>query len=243
MFENKEALMEAGLGEKEAKVYLSLLSIGSATVSDIAKRADIIRTTVYDVLDRLINRGIVSQVIREGVKYFEAADPDEILKILDEKRSKFKEALPELQSLQRSTVEKPVIETYERKEGLKNILEDMLKEGEDICGFSSMKLLELLEYYFPSFIERRAEKGIKSRVIMEKSEETQDLKEKGEEELREVRFIEEAEEFRLGHYIYGDKIAILLAEEREPVGILIEDENFAKEEKLIFERMWSIAEE
>ena len=237
----EEALKEFGLNDKETKVYLALLSLGTSSVNRIAEQADIIRTTAYDILKSLIEKGLASYVIKSGVKYYESAAPEKIIAILDEKKRKVQEILPALKKIREFVLEKPKVEIYEGKEGLKTILEDMLITKKDICGYSSVKLLKLLEYYFPNFIRRRAKLKIKTRVIMERSKETKKLKKKDTEELRELRFIKEASNFKLGYYIYGNKVSILIAKQEEPMGILIENEELAEAEKLIFERVWNQA--
>jgi len=52
--ETIEALRKFGLSEKEAKVYLSLLGSGKVLASEIAKKTNIHRQLVYDLLERLI---------------------------------------------------------------------------------------------------------------------------------------------------------------------------------------------
>ena len=41
-----EALVSLGINEKQAKVYLALIELGEATVQEIAKSAELNRTTV-----------------------------------------------------------------------------------------------------------------------------------------------------------------------------------------------------
>jgi HTH-type transcriptional regulator, sugar sensing transcriptional regulator len=239
--DKEEALKELGLNDREIKTYLALLRLGTSSVNKIARKATIIRTTAYDVLKALVEKGLASYVIKSGVKYYEAALPEKIISILDEKKKKILEVLLELNELRESVSEKPSVEIYEGKEGLKTILEDMLKTEENICGYTSVKLMELLNFYFPNFITRRAKLKIKTRIIMEKSKETEDLKKTGSKEFREVRFIENASKFRLGHYIYGNKVAILIAKKEQPMGILIDNEDLAEQEKAVFEQVWKIA--
>lgn len=240
--DKEEALKEIGLNDREIKVYLALLRLGTSSVNKIARKAAIIRTTAYDVLKSLVEKGLASYVIKSGVKYYEAALPEKIISILDEKKKKILEVLPELNELRESVSEKPAVEIYEGKEGLKTILEDMLKTKENICGYTSMKLMELLNFYFPNFITRRTKLKIKTRIIMEKSKETEDLKKTGPKEFREVKFIENASRFRLGHYIYGNKVAMLIAKKEQPMGILIDNEDLAEQEKAVFEYLWKTAE-
>ena len=57
------ALVNFGLSEKEAKVYLACLEIGDASANEISLKSDLPRTLVYDILERLIDSGLVSYAI------------------------------------------------------------------------------------------------------------------------------------------------------------------------------------
>ena len=61
-------LKEFGLTETEEKVYLSLLKQGTSLASDIIKKTQLHRTTIYDVLERLISKGFVSYIIQNKIK-------------------------------------------------------------------------------------------------------------------------------------------------------------------------------
>ncbi len=75
MASKEEILRDLGLTEKEIKVYLTSLSLGQSTVNAIAKKSQLNRVTCYDILKYLKEKGLVSYVIKSGVKYFEAAEP------------------------------------------------------------------------------------------------------------------------------------------------------------------------
>ena len=134
--EYEEALKKIELKEKEIKVYLANLRLGSSTANIIADRANVIRTTAYDVLKTLIDKGLVSYVIKSGVKYFEAVTPNKILYLLDEKKKAIESVLPDLNKMKESITEKPTAQVYEGIDGLKTIMEDMLKTGKEINGYA-----------------------------------------------------------------------------------------------------------
>ena len=79
----EEALIASGLTRNEAKVYLALLKIGSASVNEITRKSGIHRVNAYDVINRLMEKGLISSTMRANKTYYEAANPEELLKILD----------------------------------------------------------------------------------------------------------------------------------------------------------------
>ena len=114
----KEELKKFGLNEKEADVYLTLLKEKKATASKIAKLSKLNRTTAYLELDNLMKKGLINYVIKNSKRYYQPANPEKLLSILEEKKEFIKKILPELKSLT-SEINPFKTEVYEGKEGIK----------------------------------------------------------------------------------------------------------------------------
>ena len=56
-------LTKLGLNQNEAKVYLSLLKFGKSDAHQIIKDTKFHKSIVYDNLDKLINKGLVTYII------------------------------------------------------------------------------------------------------------------------------------------------------------------------------------
>src|SRR5437879_6580616 len=84
-------LVEFGLSEKEAKVYLALLELELASVSEIAKTAAINRSSTYVVLESLKKKGLVSTSEDKKVQKYIAISPDMLLVEAKEKSQKAEE--------------------------------------------------------------------------------------------------------------------------------------------------------
>ena len=80
----EQSLSEIGLSNKEAGVYIALLSLGHGTVSEISRRANINRTTGYDILDSLLSKGLVSISGKEPKQEYTAESTDNISKFISE---------------------------------------------------------------------------------------------------------------------------------------------------------------
>src|SRR3989344_2330280 len=115
---NKEALLGVGLTEKESEVYLALLSLGSSSAGQIIQKTGLHRAVVYDLLERLIEKGLVGYVIKGRKKYYESTNPQRLLDILKEKESKLKSILPNLIELCQFK-DHLDIKIYKGKEGIK----------------------------------------------------------------------------------------------------------------------------
>src|SRR5216683_4756137 len=80
-------LKQLDLSDVEAKLYLTLLQTGPASVRDLAQTIDIKRTTAYFYIDQLVDKGLIMKLVK-GSKKLVAANEPENLKILVEKKLK-----------------------------------------------------------------------------------------------------------------------------------------------------------
>jgi len=86
----KDELKKLGLTEGEARVYLSLLKIGSSTVGPIVRGSGVSYSKIYEVLGRLIEKGLVSFTLREKTKYFQSVKPNMLLEFVNQKEEEIK---------------------------------------------------------------------------------------------------------------------------------------------------------
>src|SRR3989344_9185969 len=94
-----ENLQKAGLTEGEAKIYLALLKLGSSTSGPIIKESKVANSIIYRILDSLIEKGLVSYIIKEKTKYFRAAEPNKIIEYIEEKKEKLEESKDSIQKM------------------------------------------------------------------------------------------------------------------------------------------------
>ena len=121
----KDFLEKIGFSEKEASIYIYLLKVDNDNVADIAKHTEINRTTVYPVLQQLIQKEFVEE-IKEGSKvFYKARTPERIESFLQEQKIKIeeqthqaKDIIPQLKSVMRQEGQKPIIEYHEGREAI-----------------------------------------------------------------------------------------------------------------------------
>lgn len=120
----QQVLIDSGLNELEANVYLAVLELGESTVLPIAKKAGVKRTYCYDILSSLANKGLVSYVQKNNRRRYQALDPKKMQILLKNRFENFQEVLPELSSLYK-TSGKPKVSFYEGKNGIISIYEQL----------------------------------------------------------------------------------------------------------------------
>ena len=226
----EEVLKSLGLNEKEIKVYLANLQLGSNLVQGIGNFAGLNRTSVYDILASLEQKGFVSYTLKSGKKYYQATAPNKIIEMLKEREALVNKILPELNSLAGSVSKRPQVEVYVGKEGLKSIFEGILNEAKEFRVMGSKKdLMGLFEYYFPHFVKRRIQKKIKAKMIVSG----------GAPIDKKSPYKVIKQDIKTAMWLYNGKIAMVSLGEKEPIGIVIDERNFYETQKLMFEMLWN----
>src|SRR3989344_6526435 len=239
-------LEELGLTKNEIKVYLALLELGSTAAGPLIKKLGMHRAAVYDIIDLLTGKGLVSYVIKANRKYFEAQDPDRLLEYLESKKQdlidkeeKLKQFLPELQLKRKLSKEEQEGTIYKSKKGLKSVFEDILKEKKPWFVFGATgQFKELFNAYFIHFHKRRVKTKIPLKIIF--NEDIRKQKRGEELKLCQIKYLPKSYISPSTTYIYGDKIAIINWSS-EPIAFLMRSKPVADSYKSFFGVLWKMA--
>ncbi|MBU2561998.1 MAG: hypothetical protein KKD17_06910 [Nanoarchaeota archaeon] len=235
----QKVLEEMGLTSSEAKIYLVLLEQGASLAGTISRNTGIHRRSVYDSIERLIQKGLVSYIKSNNRKYFEAVSPERLIEILHKKEEDVKAILPDLKALQQMTEGKNETLFFRGKAALKSAFDDQLDKAREICIWgATTKAVEILDFYFPHFDRQRVKKRIKVRIIFNESERRHPYISKIP--MAEVRFVPDEITSNTAVNIYDRNICIV-AWRPDPVGILIREDNIATGFRNYFEFMWRFA--
>ncbi len=234
------ALKEYGLTEKETKVYLALLPLGSINLQEIAKKVDFPRTTVYNTLNYLFKKGLVSKIIKRGVTYFEASSPKKLIDTILQRKEILEKALPELEGLKKSTRESSSVEIYEGIEGISTILSDVFKIKQQTYYFGSYSLsVEVLKHLPEHSRTLRLDKKIPAKIIIDRYDE-ETFHKPAYKKITEIRFLDSMKDFPCMIFIYGNNVALYTLKE-ELVGVIIKNKQAAEAMKLVFDMYWKLA--
>lgn len=127
-----DIFQEIGLSPNEAKIYETLIDEGEAAVGVISQKGGIHRRNVYDSINRLIEKGLVFQILGKGENQYKAVDPAKLLEIIREKETKLNSILPDLQKKYDATPHNQEAFIYRGIEGFKNYLRDILRRKKDV---------------------------------------------------------------------------------------------------------------
>lgn len=240
-----QTLAQFGLTPNQTRVYLALLELGEAKVQEIAKKARILRTTAYEVLEQLKEIGLISMYMRHNARMYMAEPPKKLGDLLEERRKSIDAILPELEARYNRGGFQPKIRYYEGLEGYKTVYEDTLTaKTKQLYGILSMQdMLEKLgERYMNDYIARRVQGGVRLSVIRIGPHEVKPIWPGNAKELRRVRFAPEGFEFPLTVYIYDNKVSVM-STKRENFGLIIESREFMQTQKAMFDVLWSASRE
>lgn len=236
---NKKILEEIGLTASEAKIYLNLLEKGASLAGTISRNTGIHRRSVYDAIERLIQKGLVSYIKSNNRKYFEAVDPERLIEILRKKEEDIRDALPELKLLQTMSEEKRETLFFRGKAALKSAFEDQLNQGNEVLIMgATTKAVDIIPYYFPHFDKNRVKKKIKIRVLFNETERGHPYIKNMP--LAEVRFVPKEVTSDTAVNIYGNNTCIV-AWKPDPVAILIREAIITEGFRNYFEFLWKMA--
>lgn len=174
---------EMGFTKGEIKVYFSLLEIGTTTSGPIIIKSKVARSKVYEILERLKEKGLVSEIIRGNTKYFQALSPNKILDYLNskeikirEQKNSFKDLLPTLLEKQKVKQSEHQIRVYHGFDGIKTLYLEMMNElskKHEYLGFAfsseafqHKQILLLLD----KFHTLRAQKGARAKILCSKED-------------------------------------------------------------------------
>lgn len=239
-----ERLEKLGLSPNESKVYLALLEIGSSTADKISQKAGIHRRTVYDNIEKLLNKGLISFVIRANKKYFEATNPNQLKELIKYKKDSIEKQerilnkmLPDLLLAQELSKDKQEINVYKGKEGIKTILWDILRTGKSNCviGAHSRKEFEII---LKQFHKQRIKLKIENRMIF-KREDIERARKFAKKPFTDVRVMPTEYTSPIAINIYADKVALLIRSVKNPLGILIKNKDTADGFRTYFDMLWN----
>lgn len=238
-----ELLQAVGLTGTDAKVYLALLKCGSSTGGGVAKASGLYKANVYASLERLAGLGLASYVEREGKTYFEAADPSRLVQIMEEKKARLQAVLPSI-LLMHDQLVKQEVKVFAGKEGLKTIIEDIVKtKPSEWLDFTSGRTTVLLSHhYMTSWNKRRIKAKIKARMLVNQTPEgITRARELRQLSYTEVRFLPPDLKSPSHIYIYGSKVALTLWSEDNPFGVLVDNRKIAERFKEFFNWFWKLS--
>jgi len=162
-----QTLTDVGLTNEEARVYLACLSVGTNPASTIARSCDLKRETCNYTLKKLVAKGILSTVFRDGATFYTPEPPEKLVTLAESRLLSITKSVPLLQQMMNAKVgNQAKVKMYQGTSGIETVMEDVLKvHGEALTYTNLGAMLALLGDKVTDFREKRKHAHVKSRTI------------------------------------------------------------------------------
>lgn len=238
----KQSLKELGLEDGEVALYLAALKLGEAGMSELAREAQVKRTSAYVIFQALEKKGLMGSFKMRGRHKFVATAPDILLSITQKRAEDLKNILPQLNSFAHKKNQQPQITYYEGKEGYFLACEQSLQTPNSVVyhlgSISEVHKVISEDYDLNYYIPTRLKKHVKFKALYFQSQMPQSfLKSNHAELLREVRYLPENHIYQTSKLIYGNKMAIF-SSKKELITVVIESPDIVASEIATFNTIW-----
>jgi sugar-specific transcriptional regulator TrmB len=243
-------LSDLGFTDGEEKVYIALLKIGASTTGPIAKEANVSRSKLYEILEKLIKKAVVSHFKKNNTSHYSALPPKRILEYLKERevnmekqRTEFEKIIPTLEFLGKGKALNQEAQVYDGMDGIKNVRElalNNMKPGKTMYYFGNPASgHQNVLGYWDDWNKRRIAKKINAQIIYNR-----DAREYGERRKKlghtKVKYLPKNGPTDAWVEIYGDTIAIVMKKD-SPMSIVINNRNVAESFKTYFDILWEVS--
>lgn len=236
-----EILRKIGLSDGEVKVYSALLDLGSSSLNQIHEKTGIERRNIYDILNKLIEKGLIGYIIENKRKVYGITHPTKILGYLEEKKLEFDKTkekinaeIPTILEKYNSKKSKINAQIFRGTNGVKAIYEDILNYKVHYFIGGGRYVMKNLPSYWENFNLRRIESKIKFYNLVRHELRGQIKKLKYES----IKFLPKAFSTNPNViFIWGNKVANVLFEE-EFFAFVIESKQITENYKKYHKYLW-----
>lgn len=244
-----ENFTKIGLTTNESRVYISLLELGTSKAGEILKKSQLNSGKIYEILESLKQKGLVSESIINNIRFFSPASPKKLYDYVERKEEELKqerkiidELIPKISNIKTEEISNKAI-TYIGMEGMKTAVFELLeltKPGEEILtmGVTGQKDEKINNFWRENFLPKLSQKKIKEKIIFS-SEDTSYLK-----EIKKIKSIEVRSasiKSMVPIAIYG-KDKVIISNYDDPItNIVIYNEKIAQSFKELFNHLWNQA--
>lgn len=232
--------------KKEQSILKALLHLGQATISQIGKYTQINRTSIYPIIQKLEEKGIVSAVTNEGVTVYQSLSKPALLAWAKRKEAEYTKEISVFSDWVETQDEVPSLATEVKHvtgfDGVKALYDHSWRNNEDkqILAITDYKQAYdvMGDFFRKDYFHKRVEKGISVQSILPESKIGRKDKAQAKALKRDMRFLPLFEELGIELNIYDDNVSIVAFDAERPSGVIITNSIIAKAFKEIFTVLW-----
>jgi len=241
-----QQLKQLNLSDNGVKIYLAILSLGKGNVTEIAQKAGLKRTTLYEYLEELLNKGLIFKTTDKKRVFYSPQAPEQIITLLEQKKAdletqkeNIKQIIPDLEKIYSQSFTQPKVSFYQGKKGIREIYWKILNTHKTIYSiFSPDNFFQLF-----SAKENQAllsllydQGGILKSLVAKTKEPIPELKKKQYRKFVQSKELPGNFKFETDLLVVGDKTALISFQNL--IGVVIEDQAIADLQKNLLKNLW-----
>jgi len=244
--EIKDNLKELGFNSNEIKVYVAVTQLGEATAAQVAKKADLPRTTAISLLARLKEQHYITDHVFQGTTYYWVESPRVISQVFEQKLKIAESLNGVFAGLYRSEAHFPYVNTYDSKTAVKGYIEKFiagLEKNSVIYSIDSPKDKNYAQVYFRDIGEmarfEKQKKGVLTHTLVPYGSFSSIEAHKLKTQPIKIREMPERISFETSLWLSGDTVVHFSG---NPVFLVaIKHEAIARSIKSIYDFLWQLS--
>ncbi|MFA7209589.1 MAG: helix-turn-helix domain-containing protein [Parcubacteria group bacterium] len=236
-----DELINTGLSENEARVYLAALELGETSVYRLAKKSGVKRTTTYLAVESLKEKGLISMIQRNNITICYAESPKKLTLVLEEKKKALDRIMPELLAFNNLIDRKPKIRYFEGSESYKEVFNDVLRHPDvEMIGSFNEKFWDYESFFTGYFMPERKKKKIWARMLFRDSPALRHIASEMNAYLSQTKLVpSEKFNIEIEMVVYGQNKVGFVSYDEE-IAIIIESQKIHNTQKSLFETIWGL---
>ena len=242
----EELFTRLGLDTKEAAATLELIRLGPSPVSRWAKHAGVNRSSMYVLLERLKEAGLITTFVHNSILHAQAIAVSDLPRLVETRRQQLTDTqamvashLSELGKLEKSSVIRPKVKFYEGKTGVARMYEEVLKETSFKSFFHPRRVQEQMKEYFHKIPLTLKARGGKAKELLVPCREAESYKKLYASDTHQIRILPPGVTFSSDTIITKEKIYLVGYSHNEMVATEIWNEALARTQSTLFDLLWS----
>lgn len=237
-----QLLINLGLTETEAKIYLANLELGPSSAIQLGGKLNYTRQLMYDLLPRLIESGYIKKITIGKKHYFQAVEPTILADKASQLGQEISKAIPLLEQTRSFNRAVPDITVYDNPLSMREwyrYFMDNAKKGEEKLVYSSEAgWFGLDQEFYQKFVNLQVKKDIKNKIIAPDNAGAKDVAKTFNPETFPYRFDSTGWQGECSKWIWRNQIIHLTVRGKQSNMIVIESEELANIERFAFYKTW-----
>ncbi|USN59114.1 MAG: helix-turn-helix domain-containing protein [Candidatus Peribacteria bacterium] len=242
-----------GFNEKEVSIYMYLLSHGPQVASTIAKKVDIKRSSIYTMLQSMVDRGLLVDYNKNKLTYFKGVEPEDITLLCERKEQELKKLKKnsmkiqlDLEKLKENQVQEQFdlagkITYYEGIDAVTTLIEETIQEKgkEQLCFGLNEYHSKIHPEDWSNYTQKRVDNKISVKSIQPDTEAAKAYASRDAKELRTTKLVpNEDYPANCEINIMGDMIALFTTKGKKPSGMKMKNKYMADTLRSLFLLAW-----